>query len=140
MSTPLRRVLLAVQAIVLVVVLYFAAAALMRLLVTRLWGLREAKSGANGRYLGIVEGGQIRLLAPQTGLGRVRLTRIAMQEARSPESAELLPPGHDGCLALVGGRADSGWVYQAMITDMNCGKSWQLARWAFETHLPGLPF
>lgn len=140
MSTPLRRIVLVVQAIILVVVLYFGAAALVRVYETRIWGVRQAQTGADGRYLGIMEDGQLRLLAPQSGVGRLRLTAMAMQEARSPESAELKQMPCEGCLTLVNGRADSGWIYQARGWACDCGPSTRLVRWAFETRLPGLPF
>jgi hypothetical protein len=65
-------------------------------------------------FLGIVEGGQFRPLSPATA-GPIRLTGIAMQEARSPESGELALAEHEGRVITVRGRDGGGWIYSARV-------------------------
>ena len=70
--------------------------------------------------LGAVNGGRFVPLetVPTAGeLEELRLTSIAMQEARSPESGELDLSPYEGSALLVHGRKDSGWVYSAEVID-----------------------
>jgi len=67
-------------------------------------------------FLGLVEGGQFRVLSPSSTVGGpLRLTGIAMQEARSPESGELALAEYEGCVIVARGRDGGGWIYSARV-------------------------
>ena len=70
----------------------------------------------NDQFLGLVQGGKFQLLSP-SGLPGVRLTRIAMQVAQSPESAELDLAAYEGQAIMVRGRDAGGWLYSAEVID-----------------------
>lgn len=66
--------------------------------------------------IGVVTDGRLVPLAPATQpLGTVRLTRIAMQAGRSPESDEIDLSPAEGRALLVRGRLSSGWLYSARV-------------------------
>ena len=70
------------------------------------------------QFLGIVQNGTFQLLAPYRAPGgSVRLTRIQMQEARPPESAELGLTEHEGKAIMVHGHDGGGWIYSAEVID-----------------------
>jgi hypothetical protein len=46
-----------------------------------------------------------------------RLTQIAMQEARPPESDEINLTPYEGRAILVSGHDDGGWIYSAQVVD-----------------------
>ena len=69
------------------------------------------------QHLGIVEGGEFRTLLPLTETP-VRLTRIAVQEARSPESDEIDLRRYEGRALLIKGSDQGGWIYRAEIVEV----------------------
>jgi hypothetical protein len=71
-------------------------------------------------FIGIVQSGKLQLLAPQPSSPlavTTRLTGIAMQEARSPESAEINLAKYEGKTVMVHGHDSGGWIYKAAIVD-----------------------
>ena len=66
---------------------------------------------------GIVEGGEFRPLPPLTGTP-ARLTRIAVQEARPPESHEIDLRPYEGRALLVKGSDQGEWIYRAEILEV----------------------
>lgn len=69
-------------------------------------------------YLVFVHSGRCQLLAPdRKGDCARRLTQIAMQEARAPESGELDLSEYEGCLLLVEGWENGEWIHSAQILD-----------------------
>jgi hypothetical protein len=69
------------------------------------------------QFLGIVQNGLFRPLA-QNGLrGPVRLTKIQMQEARSPESGKFNLSEYESCAIMVQGYDSGGWIYSANVID-----------------------
>ena len=72
----------------------------------------------NDQFLGMVRNGAFELLAPYRAPGgSVRLTRIQMQEARPPESAELDLTEYEGKAIMVRGYGGGGWIYSAEVID-----------------------
>ncbi|MBN1814363.1 MAG: hypothetical protein JXA14_21160 [Anaerolineae bacterium] len=70
------------------------------------------------QLLGIVKDGEFRPLAPRSVLDTpVRLTRIQMQAAQSPASAELDLTEYEGQAIMVQGLNAGGWVYSARVID-----------------------
>lgn len=69
--------------------------------------------------LGIVKGGKFQPVWPEKSiLDSVRLTKIQMQEARSPESGEIDLSKYEGQAVMVDGNGGGGgWVYDARIVD-----------------------
>lgn len=68
--------------------------------------------------LGIVQNGRFNALTPASAAGRpIKLTRIAMQEAMSPESREIGLAEYEGKAIMVRGHASGDWVYSAEIID-----------------------
>jgi hypothetical protein len=82
----------------------------------------DAEAGVEARasapLIGIVEDGAFWILEPAAFAGTsVRLTGIAMQEARSPESKELDLAPYEGCAIMVRGHNGGGWIYSAEVID-----------------------
>lgn len=72
----------------------------------------------NNQFLGIVKNGQLRLLQPENLAGTsVRLTRIQMQEAQTPESAELDLTEYEGRAIMVRGHEGGKWIFSAEVID-----------------------
>jgi len=72
----------------------------------------------NNQFLGIVKNGQLQLLQPEDLAGTtVRLTRIQMQEAQTPESAELDLTEYEGKAIMVRGHGGNGWIYSSEVID-----------------------
>ncbi len=70
------------------------------------------------KHLGIVQKGLWNFLAPETGKNPTRrLTQVAIQEARSPESGEMDLSEYEGCLLLVEGRENGDWICSAQVVD-----------------------
>lgn len=70
------------------------------------------------QILGIVKDGEFLPLAPRSVLDTpVRLTRIQMQAAQSPQSAELDLTDYEGQAVMVHGRNAGGWIYSAAVID-----------------------
>ena len=71
-------------------------------------------------FIGIVKSGRFHLLAPRSSslstVG-IRLTGIQMQEARTPESAELNLEKYEGKAVMVHGHDGGGWIYRAAVVD-----------------------
>ena len=66
-------------------------------------------------FLGLVQNGKFYRISPE---GReVRLTSIAMQEARTPKSAELDLTKYEGCAIMVRGHDGGGWICSAGVID-----------------------
>ncbi len=78
--------------------------------------LTPAAPGSNGGFLGVVEEGSFRMLSPHTGTAR--LTRIQMQEARTPESEEVNLTDYEGRAIMVSGHDGGGWIYSAEVIDV----------------------
>lgn len=79
------------------------------------------------RFVGLVKQGAFQLLWPRSGVG-IRLTGIAMQEARTPESLELNLSAYEDMVIIVEGHDGGGWIYSARVIDqagpINCSSSW----------------
>ncbi len=73
----------------------------------------------NSKILGVVKGGKFQPLWPEKSiLDSVRLTKMQMQEARSPESGEFDLSKYEGQAVMVSGHGGGGgWVYDARIVD-----------------------
>jgi hypothetical protein len=82
-------------------------------------GIREYLLKEN-LFIGIVKSGRFHLLAPRSSspltVG-IRLTGIQMQEARTPESAELNLENYEGKAVMVHGHDGGGWIYRAAVVD-----------------------
>jgi hypothetical protein len=71
-------------------------------------------------FIGVVKEGKFHLMAPQSSsplAATIRLTRIRMQEARPPDSAELTLEKYEGKAIMVHGHDGGGWIYGAAIVD-----------------------
>jgi hypothetical protein len=71
-------------------------------------------------FIGIVKSGKFHVLAPRPSSpfpAIIRLTRIQMQEARPPDSAELTLEKYEGKAVMVQGHGGGGWIYQAAVVD-----------------------
>jgi hypothetical protein len=71
-------------------------------------------------FIGIVKRGRFHLLAPRSSsplTAAIRLTGIQMQEARTPESAELNLEKYEGKAVMVHGHDGGGWIYRAAVVD-----------------------
>jgi hypothetical protein len=76
------------------------------------------EAGAEAPLIGVVQDGTFWILEPTALAGTsARLTGIAMQEARSPESKEINLAPYEGCAIMVRGRSSGGWVYSAEVID-----------------------
>jgi hypothetical protein len=72
----------------------------------------------NNQFLGIVKNRQLHLLQPDSLANTsVRLTRIQMQQAQSPESAEIDLTEYEGQAIMVRGREGGDWIYSAEVID-----------------------
>jgi hypothetical protein len=68
------------------------------------------------QFIGEVRDGQFCLLWPKEGSGQIlRLTKIGIMAAQSPEAAQL-DVGTDGVL-LVSGQRNGDWIYTAEISE-----------------------
>ena len=80
-------------------------------------GARSA-ADENESFIGIVRGGTFHILRPTSSAPfSSRLTRIAMQEARSPDSAEIDLNPYEGQALMIQGHNGGGWIYSAHILD-----------------------
>lgn len=71
-----------------------------------------------GRFIGVVDAGEFLIFDPPNASGKtVRLTRISIQEALSPENDEIDLAGYEGRAIMVCGLEDSGWIYSSKIVD-----------------------
>jgi hypothetical protein len=78
----------------------------------------SAEAPAEAALIGIVQDGAFLILSPAPLSGTsARLTGIAMQEARSPESKELDLAPYEGCAIAVRGHDGGGWIYSAEVID-----------------------
>lgn len=69
-------------------------------------------------YLGLVQNGRWQFLSPtHADAPTRRLTAIARQDARSPESGELDLSELEGSLVYVEGDKNDEWIYSAQIID-----------------------
>ena len=80
--------------------------------------LGSRESGSD-QIIGIVKDGELLPLEPREGfIGPLRLTRIRMMEARSPESGELDLEDYEGRVIMVWSQGSGGgWLYAARIVD-----------------------
>ena len=70
------------------------------------------------QFLGIVREGAFEMLLPDYApAGAVRLTKVQVQEKRSPESGELDLSKLEGLAIMVVGFDDGDWIYEATIID-----------------------
>ena len=100
---------LALLLVVLALVFGLVAPAIIRTAVELSWGLGDLDGG---RFLGLVSAGQIKLTGmPPDSPVQPRLTKIAMQEAQSPESAEIDLAPHNGRFVVFSGHDGGGWIY-----------------------------
>ncbi len=76
-------------------------------------------TNGDSMILGIVNNGKFQPVWPEKSvLDSVRLTKIQMQEARSPESGEIDLSKYEGKAVMVDGNGGGGgWVYDARIVD-----------------------
>lgn len=69
-------------------------------------------------HLGHVQDGIWHFLVPEHAHNPVRrLTQLDIQAARTPESGELVLSEYEGCLVLVEGRDNGGWIWSAQVVD-----------------------
>ncbi|MCM1565350.1 MAG: hypothetical protein NC238_05275 [Dehalobacter sp.] len=72
----------------------------------------------NNQFLGIVKNGQLQLLQPENLAGNsVRLTRIQMQEAQTPESVELDLTEYEGKAIMIRGQEGGEWIFSSEVID-----------------------
>ena len=72
----------------------------------------------NPTFIGVVESGVFKMVLPKSVLiGRPRLTGIAMQEARPPETGELDLSQYEGTAIAIQGHNGGGWIYSARVVD-----------------------
>jgi hypothetical protein len=70
------------------------------------------------QLLGIVKSRKLHLLQPDPLAGaQARLTRIKMQQAQSPDSAEIDLTDYEGQAIMVRGREAGEWIYSAEVID-----------------------
>lgn len=70
------------------------------------------------QFLGIVQDGMFQLLMPEPApTGTPRFTSIRPQEARSPESGELVLSAYEGSAIMIRGDDHGGWIYAAQVAD-----------------------
>jgi hypothetical protein len=73
---------------------------------------------SNDQFLGIVQLGQLQILAPDEVAGEsVQLTGIDMPTAMTPESREIDLAEYEGNALMVSGRFGGGWIYSASVID-----------------------
>jgi hypothetical protein len=72
---------------------------------------------ANGQFIGIVQAGQLQILWPSRSDKSVRLTKISMAAAQTPESGAFDLAEHDGKALMVRGHYAGQWIYSAEIMD-----------------------
>lgn len=74
--------------------------------------------GDQGALLGLVQGGELVILAPAASAGAAaRLTEISMVEAVAPESKEVDLMPYEGMALVVRGYDSGGWIYEAEIVE-----------------------
>ena len=80
----------------------------------------KAFQSPTNQVLGIVEQGRFKsLLSTSPGMNvNMRLTTIAMLEARSPETAELDISEYEGKAIMVSGHHGGDWIYSAEVIDV----------------------
>lgn len=72
----------------------------------------------NSAFLGIVEQGQLKLLASDhEATGSYRLTTIAMQDGQAPEGGEIELSEQEGLAIIVRGVESDGWIFGATIIE-----------------------
>ena len=73
----------------------------------------------NTGFLGIVRRGALVTLAAEMAStpASLRLTRLALDDQRAPESDELDLAPHEGLALLVRGVERNGWVYSAVVVE-----------------------
>ena len=69
----------------------------------------------NKNYLGIVQNGEFKLLAPTNESSVLSLTSISMQEASAPLKLDL--SNYEGKIVLVNGHSNSSIIYSAKIIE-----------------------
>jgi hypothetical protein len=78
----------------------------------------ESQLTEQGALLGLVQGGELVLLAPAGSAGgSARLTEISMVEAVSPESKEIDLQPYEGMSLVVRGHDGGGWIYEAEMVE-----------------------
>jgi hypothetical protein len=78
----------------------------------------ETQLGEQGALLGLVQGGELVILAPAGSAGgTARLTEISMVESVSPESKEIDLQPYEGLSLVVRGHDGGGWIYEAEIVE-----------------------
>jgi len=79
---------------------------------------RRGEMNGDQQFIGIVQNGHFQLLSPSRLAGiPTRLTRIPMQAAQSPDSAELELGAYEGKAIMVRGHSSGGWIYSAEVID-----------------------
>lgn len=68
------------------------------------------------RILGIVEDGKFMPLDPKSS-EQIRLTKISMQTAMTPEGGELDLKEHERTAIMISGIDDGDWIYSAKVID-----------------------
>jgi hypothetical protein len=78
----------------------------------------EKRLVEQGALLGLVEGGELQILAPANSAGgAARLTQISMVEAVGPTSREIDLQPYEGTILIVRGHDGGGWIYEAEIVE-----------------------
>jgi hypothetical protein len=78
----------------------------------------ENQLGDQGALLGLVQGGELVILAPAASAGAsARLTEISMIESVGPESKEIDLQPYEGTSLVVRGHDGGGWIYEAEIVE-----------------------
>ena len=132
MRTAVRALIFALIAVSLLALLgLIAAPAAIRGAVKPRLRLGAVATGET-RTLGIVLGRALHPLEPLEAIDSLtRFTRLDMQMAMPPESAELDLRQYDGRAIVVQGREAGGWVYAAQVVAV--ASPWQTAliRWGW---------
>ena len=104
---------LALLLVALMLVFGLVVPAIIRTTVELSWDLGDP---GEERFLGLVSAGELRLTGMPPGTPvQPRLTKIAMQQAQSPESAEIDLAPYNGSFVLLSGHDGGGWIYGAHI-------------------------
>ena len=75
--------------------------------------------GMDDRFLGIVQSGELQILAPESASGSsAKLTAMGMQAAMPPEGHQVDLGEHEGKAILVQGHGDGDWIYSASIVEV----------------------
>jgi hypothetical protein len=80
--------------------------------------LAENQLTERGELLGLVQGGELFVIAPAASAGgTARLTQVSMVEAGGPESREIDLQPYEGFTLVVRGHDGGGWIYETEVVE-----------------------